>query len=388
MKICAIISEFNPFHNGHKYLIDKAGELGYTHKIAIMSGNFVQRGEPAIISKSARTRAALENGINLIIEIPSVWAVSTSERYARAGVMLADSLECVEALVFGSESGDLKSLKSIANILDTPDFSCAVKNHTHTGITFAKAREKAAKDVLKDLDISNCMRSPNDNLGIEYIKNLNKINSTIIPISIKRNRNADIFSASEIRNLIHSGNDYENYLPESSRRAIHEEIKNNLAPTDIKNAEKIILYKLKSLSKREFQGLPDISEGLENRFLKNIMSSETLEEIIYKTKTKRYTMSRIKRIIMSAVLDIKNEIQIKDVPYIRVLGADEKGLEILKKCKNSRLPIISKYAEIKNLSTFGIEIFEKECFCTSIYGLFLNKTKNLPPEQQFKLVRG
>ena len=128
MKICAIISEFNPFHNGHKYLVDKATDLGYTHKIAIMSGNFVQRGEPAIISKSARTQAALKNGINLVIEIPSVWAISTSERYARAGVTIADSLGCVESLVFGSESGNLESLREIAGVLDTLDFSNFLKN--------------------------------------------------------------------------------------------------------------------------------------------------------------------------------------------------------------------------------------------------------------------
>ena len=161
-----------------------------------------------------------------------------------------------------------------------------------------------------------------------------------------------------------------------------------MAPTNIQNAEKIILYKLKSMSQNDFKLLPDISEGLENRFLKAVNSSKNFEEILFKIKTKRYTMSRIKRIIMAAVLDIKNQIQIQNVPYIRILGSDEKGFEILKAAKNSRLPIISKYSEIKNLSTFETEIFEKECFCTSIYGLFLNKTKNFKSEQQFKLIRG
>lgn len=388
MRICAIISEFNPFHNGHKHLIDKACKLGYTHKIAIMSGNFVQRGEPAIISKGARARAALKNGINMVIEIPSVWAVSTSERYARAGVSIADSLGCVDSLVFGSESGNLEALSSIAKILDDPNFPNYLKKYTETGITFAKAREKAAQEMLKNLDTSLYMQNANDNLAIEYIKNLNKINSKIIPISIKRAEGVNIISASKIRNLVYSGIDFKNYLPKNSEEIIHDEIKNELAPTNTKNAEKMILYKLKSLSKNEFKALPDISEGLENRFIKVLNNSENIEKILLEIKTKRYTMSRIKRIIMAAVLGITNEIQKKDVPYIRILAADEKGIEILKKLKNSTLPIITKYSETKNLSTFGTKIFEKECFCTNIYGLFLENVKNLPPEQQFKLIRG
>lgn len=388
MKICAIISEFNPFHNGHKYLIDKAHNLGYTHKIAIMSGNFVQRGEPAIVSKKARALAAMKNGINLVIEIPTVWAISTSERYAEAGVTIADSLGCVDALVFGSESGNLKSLKSIAEITASPEFSSALKKYISTGVTFAKAREQAVQELLRYSDISDCMQQANNNLAIEYIKNLNRINSSITPVCVKRSSAENIISASEIRNLIYFGKNYKNYLPKTSEEIIFEEIKNNLAPTNIQNAEKIILYKLKSMSQNDFKLLPDISEGLENRFLKAVNSSKNFEEILFKIKTKRYTMSRIKRIIMAAVLDIKNQIQIQNVPYIRILGSDEKGFEILKAAKNSRLPIISKYSEIKNLSTFETEIFEKECFCTSIYGLFLNKTKNFKSEQQFKLIRG
>ena len=388
MKICAIISEFNPFHNGHKYLIDKASKLGYTHKIAIMSGNFVQRGEPAVISKGARTQAALTNGINLVIEIPSVWAISTSERYARAGVMIANSLGCVESLIFGSESGNLKALSSIAKVLDNPNFPNYLRKYTETGVTFAKAREKAVQEMLTNLDTSLCMQNANDNLAIEYIKNLNKINSKITPVSIKRIEGENIISASKIRNLIHLKTDFKNYLPKSSEEIIYKEIKNKLAPTNTKNAEKMILYKLKSLSKSEFKDLPDISEGLENRFIKAINNLENIEKILLEIKTKRYTMSRLKRIIMAAVLDIKNEIQKEDVPYIRILGADEKGIEILKKSKNFALPVITKYSETKNLSTFGYKIFEKECFCTSIYGLFLESVKNLPPEQQFKLIRG
>ena len=273
MKICAIISEFNPFHNGHKYLIDKAHNLGYTHKIAIMSGNFVQRGEPAIVSKKARALAAMKNGINLVIEIPTVWAISTSERYAEAGVTIADSLGCVDALVFGSESGNLKSLKSIAEITATPEFSSALKKYISTGVTFAKAREQAVQELLRYSDISDCMQQANNNLAIEYIKNLNRINSSITPVCVKRSSAENIISASEIRNLIYFGKNYKNYLPKTSEEIIFEEIKNNLAPTNIQNAEKIILYKLKSMSQNDFKLLPDISEGLENRFLRAVYSS-------------------------------------------------------------------------------------------------------------------
>ena len=141
MNVCAVISEFNPFHDGHKHLIQSARKMGFTHIIAIMSGNFVQRGEPAIYTKRFRTQIALENGVDLIVEMPCVWSLSSAEKYAETGVCLASALGCVNALVFGSECGNLQTLNSIKNIMASDNFNSILHDYMNKGVTFAKARE-------------------------------------------------------------------------------------------------------------------------------------------------------------------------------------------------------------------------------------------------------
>ncbi len=396
MKICAVIAEFNPFHNGHKYLVDEIRKKGFTHVIAVMSGNFVQRGEPAIISKKARAETALKNGIDLIVEIPSVWSVSTSEKYAFAGVQIANSLGCADFLAFGSECGNTHPLKKIAQALKSEKFPVCLKNHLSKGMTFAKAREIALSELISDPDAIKQIRLPNNILGIEYLKAIDKICAKLTPVTIPRIKsspssgNESYLSASKIREIITQGDEsYRKYVPDSSFEIISREIQNLNAPNKLENAEQAILYKLRIMSKNEISALPDISEGLENRIFKYAKNSSSLNELFFNIKTKRYTMSRIKRIILSAYLGITNELQNKNIPYIKILGINKNGLEVLKKAKcTAALPIVSKYSEILKLGCNARKIFDAECRAADLYSFFSPKIRQCGEEQSFGIIKG
>ncbi len=390
MKICAIVAEFNPFHNGHKHLIDKIRKKGFTHIIAIMSGNYVQRGEPAIISKKARTKIALKNGIDLVVEIPCVWSISTAEKYAQAGVQIANSLGCVETLAFGSECGDIKRLKKITKTLKSEDFSAYLKNHLSKGITFAKAREIALSKLISEPDVIEQIKSPNNILGIEYLKSIDKFSSKLTPLTIERAMSGNrLTSASKIREFIKAESEsYEKYVPRSSFEIISREIQNFRAPCKLESAEQIILYKLRTMNKSDILNLPDINEGLENRILSSVKNTLSLNDLLFSIKTKRYTLARIKRIILSAYLGITNKLQDKVVPYIRILGANNNGLEILKTAKSTTaLPIVSRYADVLKLDLNSQEIFDAECRASDLYSLFSPKISSCGKEQTFRIVK-
>ncbi len=385
MKICAVICEFNPFHNGHKYLIDKLKALGYDHIVAIMSGNYVQRGEPAIISKKARTEVALALGVDLVIEIPTIWAVSNAQTYASAAVNIANSLGCVDALAFGSECGSVEKLNKILEAIKNPKFSEILKEQLGLGVTFAKAREAAAGFVCGDLDVSEILLGSNNNLAVEYLSALEKTGSKIKPITIKRER-GKFPSSTEIRALIKNKDlNIKNCVPKVSFDVISNQMDYTAS---LYSGERAVLSHLRAISKESILKLPDISEGIENRIIKAVNSSRGLEEMLFKIKTKRYTMARIKRIVLSSYLGITKEIQKNSPQYIRVLGLSEKGQEILKKAKNSAsLPIVYEYSQIKKLDSKAQKIFQKECACTDLYSFFLNKVLPCGEEQKFKIIR-
>ena len=184
MFLAGIISEYNPFHYGHAALIKKTRQNGATHIVAVMSGNFVQRGEPAVLSKWARTRQALENGVDLVVELPLPWALSGAEKFALGGVSLLDAMG-TDIISFGSETGDIKSLKKAADILQSRSFSEAIKKELKNGNTFAKARQNAVLSLF-DSKTAELLSSPNNILGIEYIKSIDKLKSKIEPFTTKR----------------------------------------------------------------------------------------------------------------------------------------------------------------------------------------------------------
>lgn len=379
MKICAIIAEFNPFHSGHKYLFETAKQVGFTHIVVIMSGNFVQRGEPAVYSKRVRAQVAIKNGADLVIEMPCVWAVSRAERYADAGVFLADALGCVDSLIFGSECGDLKALSEVKNSFETSEFQDGLHKYLGRGITFAKARELAIKETISCGNFLEILNKPNNILGIEYLKAIEKHSSKIIPVTIQRDEK--FMCASKIREMIKS--EIKDFSQDFSF-----EIKIEESPKDLFFGEKAVVSRLKIIPKSAMRLLPDISEGLENRIFNSLNCAENLDKLLETAKSKRYTMARIKRIILCACLGITEEIQSKTPPYLRILGATKKGLEVLNRAKlTASLPVISRSSDFNGLDKFAERIFELECNSTDFYGNFSKELKMLPSEKLFKFIR-
>lgn len=388
-KVGAIICELNPFTLGHKYIVDYAHKLGVTHLVAIMSGDFVQRGSPAIVPTRARAEIALECGFDLVIEIPSTWSMSTAETYARSGVFIAESLGCVDNLIFGSECGNLYKLDKINDIIVSSLFTGDIKFNLENGNSFAKARELSVLNILGE-EYSCLLKSPNDILAIEYLKALKALKSSIKPIAVKRfgamhhcDESIEGFaSSSHIRgSMVEKNAKWERLVPSQCCSLLKSLMEDSLVPVTVQSMERAILYKLSTMGRDEFKRLPDISEGLENRIFKFSRISDSLEDLVSRVKSKRYTRVRIIRLIMSAFLGITQEAQSSLVPYIKVLGADAKGLEVLKEAKSSaKLPIVSRNCDICKLSAPAKGLFEKEEVINRIYSLMSPKVvvpKNL-----------
>lgn len=390
MKICAVVAEFNIFHNGHAYLLNKLRLEGFTHIITIMSGNFVQRGEAAIVSKEARVHAALENGSDIVIELPTVNVLSCAEKYAFCAMSLIKHLGCVDTIAFGSETGDLKKLNLIKNALKNPLFSTYLKEELSTGVTFYLAREKAVCKILGDYEILLEIKKPNNILGIEYLKAIETLNLNCTAFTVKRLSNCESYtSASCIREMILKGNpNYKKYIPASSCKYISAEIGGNKAPVDFFSNDNVVLSKLRSMSLKEFSQLPDISEGLENRIHSMVNKCCFLKDLLSEIKTKRYALSRIRRIIICAFLGINNKISNLKTPYIRVLGANSKGFEIMKIMKKTAtLPVITRYSDVLNSGEDLKYFFELESKFTDLYTILTPQILPCGLEKSFKLIK-
>ena len=391
MVINGIIAEFNPLHNGHKYIIDKAKENS-DGVICVMSGNYVQRGDIAVLSKFERTRMAIEAGVDVCIELPTPWAMSTAQTFAQGGIDILDRLAVIDNVYFGSECGDIELLQRAAQIFENKNFVEMLTAQLKNGVTFAAARQTVADRI--DPDAAQILSSSNDILGIEYICALNRSDSNITPKCIKRKgtahdsevSNGEFLSASQIRKFISYGdfNDIEGFVPEN----IFELIKNGNT-ADIKRIENDILGKLRRTSVAQFRELPDISEGIENRLANAAKASISLEELYSFIKTKRYTLSRVRRLVLSAYLDLKATYTASNVPYARILGFSKKGEEIIRLMqKNARIPIIMRTSEIGNLDALAQEIFKSETIATDLYALSLSNPLPCGTEYTQKIIKG
>ncbi len=386
MSAVGIIAEFNPLHTGHKRLIDHAHTLGDTVVCAI-SGNFVQRGDVSILSKSQRTKFALLSGADIVCEMPVLWSMSTAQNFALCGVWQLYNLGC-QKIVFGSECGDIDALNHAAELLLSDGFFESVTKKAKSGITFAVAREQVAAEMGVD---SELLRGANNNLGIEYILAAKKLNLPIEFHTIKRvgashdscEINDGFVSSSFIRNELLNGNiGYtERFMPREVRGIINPE---NIA--DIKRLENAILCSLRTKTPEQLKSLPDISEGLENKIYFSIRVATTLEELYNSIKTKRYTLARIRRLVLSAFLDFDNQFFMTTPPYVRVLGFSEQGLSHLKKPQGI-IPVITRAAQIKSLDSDAQKIFETECRATDVYSLCLGTPLECGTEQRMKLLK-
>ncbi len=386
MSAVGIIAEFNPLHTGHKHLIDYAHTIGNTVVCAI-SGNFVQRGDVSILSKGQRAKFALLCGADIVCEMPVLWSMSTAQNFALCGVWQLYNLGC-NKIVFGSECGDVNALKNAADVLNSDGFFAKVTEKAKSGITFAVARENIAAEMGVDPIL---LRGANNNLGIEYILAAKKLNLPIEFHTIKRlgaghdsNEIDDGFvSSSFIREELFKGNiGYtERFMPKEIRGIIKDE---NIA--NINRLENAILYSLRTKTIDDFKNLPDISEGLENKIYFSVRVATSLDELYNSIKTKRYTLARIRRLVLSAFLGFDNRFFMTTPPYVRVLGFSANGLEHLKNPQGI-IPIITRALQIKQLDEDAQAIFDIECRATDIYNLALGAPLECGTEQRMKILK-
>lgn len=386
MKVAGIIAEYNPFHNGHAFLAQMAREAGFTHVVAVMSGNFVQRGEPALFHHSQRTKAALECGVDLVLQLPSVYAVSGAQSFARAGAEILNGLGCVDALVFGSECGDAEKIVSAARLIYGEEIKPFIAEELEKGITFASARENALRKI--NHEAADIIQSPNNILGVEYAAALERIGSKITPVTFERvgaahdsaREAGGIASASLIREKMRAGEGFEALVPEKAAEIYK---KSDIA--DIGEIENAILYKMRTVSAEELAKAPDVSEGIENRIISAARQATSLEELYMLAKTKRYTHARIRRIILNCFLNVTaRDLQIP-APYIRVMGFNERGAQIIRAAKDTAtLPVITKAADLAQLGESAQRIFSLECTAGNVYSLCMENRLPCGTEKDFK----
>lgn len=357
--ITGIITEYNPFHKGHKYHLENAKiDTEADSVVCVMSGNFMQRGIPALIDKWKRTEMALKNGVDLILELPLVYSMSSAETFAFGSVSLLNSLGVIDYLYFGSEEGNIDSLTKISDTLvcEPKEYRTILKKYLNQGLPFHLSRANALEDYLKSDNIKEILSNSNNILGIEYIKALKSLDSNIIAKTLKRNgssyndKNLDSLfsSATSIRNSLRNNSieSIKDALTTASYEIIHDLSCSNYRFVFEEDMFKYIKYKLLT-NGNTLSNLPDISEGLDNKILKELLNSNSLEELILNSKSKRYTYTRINRILAQSFLNLENydllKLSKEIAPYARVLGFNSKGRNILKNIKeNSNVNIIAK----------------------------------------------
>lgn len=393
MVISSLICEFDPFHNGHKYLLDSMRQSGADCIIACMSGNFTQRGEPAAFDKRSRTEAAILCGADLVLELPVTFACAGAERFAFGGVSILDALGCVDSIFFGSECGDIEKLKTAAAALQDEKLGIVIKEKLSFGVTFAAAREQAVCELC-GTETAGLLRDPNNILGIEYLKALFTLESKITPHTITRTgagHNSfgikdNTASGSYLRQLAISGQPFEKFVPAAAfevfRRALMD-----FSPCSMNNIEKAVLFRLRTMTPGQLALLPDVGEGLENRLYSAVRTCNSVEEILTAVKTKRYTMSRLRRILACAILDITAGDMLPSPPYIRVLGFNKTGGAALSEIKRScTLPIITRSSELSRLGDECRQSFGLESRCDDIYALAGKKVRQCGGNETYRIV--
>lgn len=389
-KVLSIIAEYNPFHNGHLYHLNESKKLTNADiTIAVIGGNFTQRGDTSIIDKWSKTKMALENGIDLVIELPLLYSISSAENFASGAIKILNSLGIVDYISFGTECDNISTLKEISSILqnEPPLFKEDLNSFLKEGLSFPAARQKAISKYFnnddKYLDIVN---SPNNILAIEYLKALESLSSNISPICINRFKSdyndssfsGDIASATAIRKCIldKTNTKLSSLMPNSSFSILNNKSE-DFVPS-IKCFEKEILYTFRSKSIEEIKSLPDVSEGLEFALKTASLSTNNLETFLNTVKSKRYTLTRLQRICIYSLLNVSKEdinISKNTIPYVRILGFNDLGKSLLTKIKKEQ-PNISLVTSSKKFVDSNYDnkkeyeiLFNKDILATNIYTL-------------------
>ena len=399
-KVLGIIAEYNPFHNGHLYHIEQAKqETGAGFVVCVISGNFVQRGDTSIINKWAKAKMALSNGADLVLELPTIYSISSAENFAEGAIKILNSLKIVDTLSFGMETNDTAILNNIANVLyyEPKEYTMLLSHELKKGSSFPKARENALLMYLNDIKrYANVLSGSNNILGIEYLKALKRTKSTMRPVGIQRKKvlysdtyMVDEFaSATAIRKMlkVREFDDIRKVMPKKSYMILGEELKKGHYVIDLSKFEREIIYILRKMTQEEIGNLPDVSEGLDVTIKNAANSCNNLNELISIVKTKRFTQTRIQRILLYALLNI-NKKQMntskKITPYIRVLGFNNKGKHLISEALNinPKLQVVTSVKKyMDNVSNKNYkEMLQNDIFATNVYtlGYELDSVSNL-----------
>lgn len=384
MRIAGIIAEYDPFHNGHKAHIDRTrAENGgnATHIVTVMSGNFTQRGEPALLSKFHRAEMALSCGSDLVLELPLPWAMSPAEHFAAGGVTILNALGCVDLLSFGSECGDTQVLKQLASLSRHPNYADALKEALNRGIPYAAAGQAAAATIFGE-EVAAHLASPNNTLGIEYLRAMAEQGADWDVFTLQRQGALhgemvakDAFaSASMIRKLVRENNLslLDAWMPQESVSVLKTAYEQGEVTTRTHRLEDALLAHLRRCTADEYATLPWLSEGLENRLFRESRSAATLTGLLDAVKTKRYPMARLRRVLWSALIGLTAEDVVGLPPYVRVLGMNARGREILANAAPT-LPILTRTSQVKELDERAQRIFALECLASDLHALAMER---------------
>ena len=365
METAGIVAEYNPFHRGHAWHIAETRRRlgGDAPVVCVMSGHWVQRGECALADKWLRAALALDRGADLVVELPTPWAMASAESFARGAVSLLAATGVVDVLSFGSETGELAPLEEAAAALDAPDYPERLRAALGRGLSFPAARQEAAGAA--------CLSAPNNNLGVEYLRSLRALGSTIRPLTVPRQgaghdgpAAGGYASASELRRLLRAGRGEEAapYLtaPWSGELA------------DMQHIERAVLSRLRTMGEGDWAALPDGggAEGLPSRLAKAAREAVSLEDFYARAKTRRYPHARLRRLALAAFLGLRAAERPAAPPYVRVLGLGGRGRALLRRMKDTcPLPVIVKPAQARELDGPARTLFESEARYTDLYGL-------------------
>ena len=397
--ITGIIAEYNPFHKGHSYQIKGARELtGDRYVLVIMSGDFVQRGAPAIFDKYSRTRMALLGGADAVLELPSYWACGSAEYFAKGAAEILDALGCVDHLCFGSESGDIDSLQEIGQVLarEPEGFQILLKKNLKKGFSFPLARKKALTEYLGSLssesshgqiniqEILRLLDSPNNLLGIEYCKALCRLDSRIIPVTIRREGSgyheesisSSMPSATALRRALIGTKEKETSLSRllshaqpDSVAAFTEKLLSSQCPVTEEDFSLLLKCQLLLHSPEELAAFADVSLDLARRIRRELNHFASFSQFIFLLKTREMTYTRISRALLHILLSITQEDMAESPGYVRLLGFRRESSPLLRRLQDSsRIPIVTKAADYrKQIPKDQWKGFEKDLFCADLY---------------------
>ena len=390
--VAGIVCEYNPFHKGHLYQLEKTREAGADAIVCVMSGNFVQRGECAFLDKWTRAKTAVLCGADVVIDLPVPWAVSSAESFARGSVYLLKQFG-IDMLSFGTECDDKDKLLLAAKSVDDEAVIALTKKHMQSGLSYPTALHKGVSELYGE-ETADIISSPNSTLAVEYIRQLQKYeNTNFLPV---KRQGADhdsheekdgFLSASKIRSELKLSADVLSALPEKSAALISSEIEKGNAPCLMANNERGVLSALRELSREKLEKYVSDETGLAGRIYDAVRSSTSLDELYEKAKSKNFTHSRIRREVLCAYLGIEKEIALGNPPYIRVLAANERGLSLLSQAKkNSALPIVTRHGEMQNMDIKARCIYELQCSSTDKFALMSQRPRECGIEQKSSML--